>query len=374
MASTNSNLAGEVNVRTEGPARILLAAREGVVVETALKALAGEGYAVEHCPSSAQAASALLGRTFDLVLLDPTITDGESLELARLSQRLGRTVKVVLLSARASFERAVEAMRCGAVDYIRLPFEREDFLKRVAAAIGKGRVDQEREQRLTRLKRICRKLNSARHEISEQVDVLCSDLAAAYKDLTDQMQEVATASEFRTLLRQELDVESLLRTTLEYVLAKTGPTNAAVFLPGPEGEWNLGAYVNYDCPRETASVLLDHLGAEVCPMLEEETEIVRFEDAAAFAKWIGMESDFLADSQVIAFTARHEDEPMAVVVMFRRPGNPFGEEVAGLIELLRDIFAEQLATVIRVHHRATVWPEEAFDDDAESDGDYGLAA
>ena len=33
------------------------------------------------------------------------------------------------------------------------------------------------------------------------------------------------------------------------MLTKTGPTNAAVFLPGTGTDFDLGAYVNYDCPR-----------------------------------------------------------------------------------------------------------------------------
>ncbi len=354
---------------------ILLAARDQDLTQRIATVLQTEGYQVEHCSATAPAAAALLARHFDLVLLDPSMSDGDSMELVRLSQRLASAPKAVLISARASFDRAVDGMRNGAIDYIRLPCEDDEVLKRVAAAIGRGQLDKEREQRLVRLKRICRKLNTARHEISAQVDTLCSDLAAAYREMTDQMQEVATASEFRTLLRQELDVESMLRTALEYILTKTGPTNAAVFLPGPCGEWNLGAYVNYDCPRETASVLLDHLGATLCPIMEEETEMVRFDDASRFAEWIGIESAVIADSQVVSFSARHEDETMAIIVMFRRPGEPFGEDLASLLDMLRGIFADQLATIIRIHHRAAPsWPDEAIDDDAEFDGDYGLAA
>jgi DNA-binding response OmpR family regulator len=354
------------------PARILLVVKEGEIAAAVIAAMNGERFAIEHCSTASQAGSALLARPFDIVLLDPSLGDSDSFEIARLSQRLGTVVKVVMISTRSSFERAVEAMRCGAVDYVKVPFEREDFLRRIAAAIGKGRLDQEREERLARLKKICRKLNTARHEISEQVDVLCDDLAAAYRDLTDQVQEVATSSEFKTLIRQELDVESLLRTALEYLLAKTGPTNAAVFLPGPNAEWNLGAYVNYDCPRETASVLLDHLGQQLCPVMSDEADIVRFDDADDFGAWIGVDPAFLSGSQVISFSCMHDEECMAIVVLFRKPSEPFKDELAALLDLLRDLFADQLATVIRVHHRASEsWPEEAVDDDAEFDGDCG---
>ena len=84
------------------------------------------------------------------------------------------------------------------------------------------------EKKVQRLKRICRRLNSARQDANRQLDVLCNDLVNAYQELADQMSRVSLASEFSSLIRQELDVESLLRTTLEYLLTKTGATNAAV--------------------------------------------------------------------------------------------------------------------------------------------------
>ena len=44
-----------------------------------------------------------------------------------------------------------------------------------------------------------------------------------------------------------------------HLLTKTGPTNAAVFLPDSVDHYGLGAYVNYDCPRESIAALLDAL-------------------------------------------------------------------------------------------------------------------
>jgi hypothetical protein len=70
---------------------------------------------------------------------------------------------------------------------------------------------------------------------------------------------------------------------------------------------------------------------------------------------------------------------MAVVVLFRNAETPFGAELAGMLDTLRVIFAEQLSHVIHVHHRARPqWPKEPeddFDDDfGFDDYDSGLAA
>ena len=79
-----------------------------------------------------------------------------------------------------------------------------------------------------------------------EVDVLCGDLATAWSSIKDQMSIVETTTEFRTLIGQELDVEQMLRTSLEYIMEKVGPTNGVVFLREAEGDYGVGAYVNYE--------------------------------------------------------------------------------------------------------------------------------
>jgi FixJ family two-component response regulator len=299
---------------------------------------------------------------FDVILLSHHLPGGESLTLAPMVQKVSPTTKTIVVSAPGAdpFNTAVAAIRSGVVDFIALPAEPADFISRVDSAVIKSRVEQQREDRLTRLKKLCEELNSARIEISDQVDSLCNDLVNAYQDIAEQMNDVAMSSEFRTLLKQELDVEDLLRTTLEYLLTKTGPTNAAVFLPDSSGSYNLGAYVNYDCPRQTIGVLLDHLCHAICPQMANEPEIVSFDDADEFAEWIGTDAGFLAGSQVIAFSCRHKKDCLAVIVLFRNKSTQFGATLGSVIDALRPIIAEQLSNVIRVHHRARPsWPKEA---------------
>ena len=59
-------------------------------------------------------------------------------------------------------------------------------------------------------------------------------------------------------------------------------TNAAVFLAGGDGQYGLGAYVNYEHARRTVEPMLQRLGDEACPRIADETEILKFEDVADF--------------------------------------------------------------------------------------------
>lgn len=307
--------------------------------------------------------------------IDLVVLDADHLTLAPLTYLAAGQphLAVVPMATRPGAEDVLRAMRDGAVDFIDLPVTASAFSERIEAAVRNARRRLNRETRLARLKFICRQLNQARHDISEQLDHLCQDLVNAYQEMSEQMNEIAMASEYRTLLRQELDIEDLLRTSLEYLLGKTGPTNAAVFLPEDEATFSLGAYVNYDCPRETISSVLERLGEAVCPQLAEEVDPISFDDAEEFADWIGIESGMLSQSQVIAYPCRHEGECMAIVMLFRTNDKPFGESLPEVIDILRPIFAEQLATILKVHHRASSpWPEEASDDELDFNDDFGL--
>ena len=60
-------------------------------------------------------------------------------------------------------------------------------------------------------------------------------------------------------------------------------------------------------------------------------------------------------------------EPLAVLVFFRKDTSPFTDEMAGMLDALRSVLAEQLARILRVHKRSELeWPDESFD---ESDWD-----
>jgi DNA-binding response OmpR family regulator len=371
-------LAEPVRTPRVGPARMLIVGRDDPDRRTILNILQSRRHQCTCAARLDEARSLVARHHFDVVLLSANLPDGNSLDLAPLVQKVSPATKTIVVSAPGggSFETAVTALRHGVVDFIATPIDPSDFASRVDSAIIRSQVDQQREDRLARLKKVCQELNSARHEISEQVDSLCNDLVNAYQEIAEQMTEVAMSSEFRTLLKQELDVEDLLRTTLEYLLTKTGPTNAAVFLPDSSGSYNLGAYVNYDCPRQTIGVMLDHLCHAICPQMADEPDMVSFDDADEFAEWIGADAGFLAGSQVLAFSCRHKKDCLAVIVLFRNRSNAFGTAVGTAINTLRPIIAEQLANVIRVHHRARPsWPKEASgggDADVDYNDDLGF--
>jgi hypothetical protein len=239
-------------------------------------------------------------------------------------------------------ERMVDVMAAG-----------DDVELSIIAARLRKRVREQRDQsrRLARLRRRCGKLDASRRELLRQIGGLCDGVMTTYKSVAQGMKLNTLAAEFETIIRQDLDIEGLLRTTLEYALRKIGSTNGAIFLPNSCGDFTLGAYVNFDLPRDTAETLIGQLADTLAPGCEQCRQVV----IASHACQLGVPSidpDHWVGDQAITVQACWQDnECIAVVAFFRDPKTPFGEDLRSTIAMIVDTFARQLARVVRTHHR-----------------------
>lgn len=106
--------------------------------------LAREGYRVAAVSSGEAALERLASEEFDVALLDLKMKGIGGLEvLAVLRQRWPAT-SVIMLTAHASLESAVEALRCGAHDYLFKPCKTIDLRESIRA----GLIKREEQQRL----------------------------------------------------------------------------------------------------------------------------------------------------------------------------------------------------------------------------------
>jgi len=325
----------------------------------------------ESVTSYDQALAALEDANYDAALVSLDLPSDRGLAIARHIRERALPTRVVMLGG--SPQAALASMRAGAVDQIAKPFDLKLVSESVRAAITSCRRDRQQERKVQRLKKICKRLNASRKSVHDHVDVMCDDLLGAYQEMADQVKKVGVVSEFQAMIGQELDIEQLLRTMLEYVLKKTGPTNAAVFLPANHSDFSLGAYVNYDCPKDAADVLLDHLADVIPPRFQDEEGVFTFASMDELREWIGDDATWLADSTALVAPCRRNDECLAVITLFRDRSRPFDEAAIDELASIAEVFATQLAKVISIHHRHmsdstwTGW-------ETEDDDTGGLAA
>lgn len=358
-----------VPIDADRSGRVLVVEADTATVRTFTGHIARSGLTCDYVSGVQDAISRIQSEHYDVVVTSVTLPDGPGLALKAPAQARDRCTRLVLLSPRADYAQAIDAIRHGVADVLTLPLAQQEVTTRLLAIVQQANEERRRERHIERLKQLCRRLNVARQDMSTQMDSLCQDLVHAYQDLADQIAHVSVVTEFATVIRQELDVEELLRTTLECFLRKFGPMNAAVFLPGiDDDEFSLGAYVNYSCPRQSADLLLEHLADVITPPMLEESQVLEFTQPDEFNTHFGEGAEWMADNHILVFSCRHDDECLAVFTLFRDRQSPFPPEMAALMGSMVEIFGRQMALVIRVHHRhlpEEEWPSPRHRHDAD---------
>lgn len=127
------------------PPRVLIADDQADVREALRLLLKAEGFRTESASSPRAALSAIEKSSFDMALIDlnytrDTTSGQEGLDLLGRIQALDGTLPVVVMTAWASVDLAVEAMRRGARDFIQKPWENPRLLAIVRTQVTLARA------------------------------------------------------------------------------------------------------------------------------------------------------------------------------------------------------------------------------------------
>lgn len=133
---------------SEQPPRILIADDQPDILEALRLLLKGEGFAVETARSPAAVLAAARKSSFDVALIDlnyarDTTSGEEGLDLLAQLQALDGLLPVVVMTAWASVELAVEAVRAGARDFIGKPWVNERLTATLKTQVELGRALRE---------------------------------------------------------------------------------------------------------------------------------------------------------------------------------------------------------------------------------------
>ncbi|MFB1485338.1 sigma-54-dependent transcriptional regulator [Corallococcus sp. RDP092CA] len=128
-------------------ARVLVADDDAGVRYTLRGLLEDDGLEVEEAVDGEAALARLDAEPpVDLVLSDLRMPRMDGMELLRRVHARPRAPRVILITAHGSERHAVEAMKLGALDYFRKPFDVDDVLAVVRRALGMVHLEAENER------------------------------------------------------------------------------------------------------------------------------------------------------------------------------------------------------------------------------------
>ena len=102
-----------------------------------------EGFEVVTCEKGIDALACLRDATIDVLLTDLRMAEMDGLVLLEKAREVSPATSALLMTAYGTIERAVEAMRRGAYDFIVKPFENADLIRSIRRAIDRTALIRE---------------------------------------------------------------------------------------------------------------------------------------------------------------------------------------------------------------------------------------
>ena len=130
----------------QAPAAILIADDDPVALDLLAEVLGGEGYRVRAATGGAECVRLAEAEPFDLALVDLRMPDVDGLEVIRRLASVQPGVPVLILTAFATIDTAIEAIREGAYDYLSKPFRMEEIKLAVRRTLANRRLARENIQ------------------------------------------------------------------------------------------------------------------------------------------------------------------------------------------------------------------------------------
>lgn len=110
---------------------VLIVEDEQIIRTTLREFLSGEGYDAEEAATVAEALSRARERDFDVAVCDVQLPDGDGIDVLRKLHQLNPETFVLIITAYATVENAVEAFKAGAFDYLVKPVIFEDLYNKL---------------------------------------------------------------------------------------------------------------------------------------------------------------------------------------------------------------------------------------------------
>ncbi|TFH02707.1 MAG: sigma-54-dependent Fis family transcriptional regulator [Calditrichales bacterium] len=208
--------------------KILVVDDEKAIRESVSLVLSEEGYETEIASNGTEALKILTERDFDILITDLKMPEMDGIELIKNSLKICPQTSVIIITAHASVESAIEALRIGAFDYILKPFDFDDLIMKV--------------QRLINHKELALENQALRNEVEEKYN-------------------------FSNIIGQSPEMHDVFN-----LIKKVSATKGNVLITGKSGTGKelVARAIHFNSPRKNKRFVAINCGAIVGTLMESE--------------------------------------------------------------------------------------------------------
>ena len=138
----------ESSIFAKQQSKVLIVEDEALFARAVVRRLQKSGYECAHVESLQDARNIVKQFTPDIVLLDMRLPDGNGLDL--LAEFVAKNAVVIVMTAHGEISDAVNAMKQGAIDYLKKPIDLEELLlsiqKAETATVQSNSLDYSRQR------------------------------------------------------------------------------------------------------------------------------------------------------------------------------------------------------------------------------------
>ena len=118
--------------------KLLIVEDDASLREIMQRALLAEGYVVECAATYFDACDKIAGYSYDCIMLDIMLPDGNGLKLLEEIKKSGKEERVIIISARDSLDDKITGLDLGADDYLAKPFYMAELSARIKSVMRRG--------------------------------------------------------------------------------------------------------------------------------------------------------------------------------------------------------------------------------------------
>ena len=123
--------------------KILVIDDERIICNACHMVLSDRGYDVDICLTGMSGQDAILGGSYEVILLDMKLPDMDGMDILRAVKKERPGIYVIIMTGYSTVQNAVEAMKLGAFDYITKPFSDDELILSLDRALEKKRLVEE---------------------------------------------------------------------------------------------------------------------------------------------------------------------------------------------------------------------------------------